>query len=307
MNSLQNELWKPIPEYENYKISNMGRLMRPNGNIENGSYCNGRTTAIIYKNGKKKTVYFGRMVAILFIENKHNLECVFHINQNRKDNRAENLEWVTLKERTRRNAEYKLKVFNDLHLLDLCAKYDMIPIENHPQYFITKDGRVYSSITNKFLKPNLDKKKKWGGYYSVELWSFDKKYTRQRINRIVATAYIPNPENKEQVNHINGIKTDNRVENLEWCTSKENINHAQRIGLMKSGRSPKKPTIRKTKEEISENHSKKLIHLITGKVYKSAKEAGDELGFTVAQIRHQLRGHNINKSNLTYFKDADNI
>lgn len=74
------------------------------------------------------------------------------------------------------------------------------------------------------------------GYKAVALHKEGKR-KMMLIHRLVAAAFIPNPENKPQVNHINGIKTDNRAENLEWATSQENLQHAMETGLK-----PKYPT-----------------------------------------------------------------
>lgn len=75
------------------------------------------------------------------------------------------------------------------------------------------------------IKLYLEKSK---GYYIRSLSKNDKRKTFS-IHRLVALAFIPNPENKREVNHINGIKTDNTVSNLEWVTPSENILHSYRV------------------------------------------------------------------------------
>lgn len=68
------------------------------------------------------------------------------------------------------------------------------------------------------------------GYPYISMTINGKHYNKM-VHRLVAITFIPNPENKPEVNHINGVKTDYRIENLEWCTRKENVQHALRTGL----------------------------------------------------------------------------
>jgi len=78
----------------------------------------------------------------------------------------------------------------------------------------------------KILKTSIYEKAK---YFSVELYK-DSKRKRMTVHRIVAQAFITNPDNKQTVNHIDGNRHNNCIENLEWCTQKENIHHALAIG-----------------------------------------------------------------------------
>lgn len=99
-------------------------------------------------------------------------------------------------------------------------------IEEFPSYEVNQNGEVRNSKTGlirKLQKTNT-------GYLQVELIKGNIIRNR-RVHRLVALAFLPNPYNKEQVNHINGDKQDNRVENLEWVTQDENIRHSQEIGL----------------------------------------------------------------------------
>ena len=95
-------------------------------------------------------------------------------------------------------------------------------------YEVNNIGQVRNKKNNKILLPELDK---YG--YCVRNININGKQYLKKVHRLVAQAFIPNPENKPQINHRNGIKTDNRVENLEWATQTENIQHAYRTGLAK--------------------------------------------------------------------------
>lgn len=100
------------------------------------------------------------------------------------------------------------------------------------------------------------------------------------IHRLVAMAFIPNPENKKEVNHINGVKDDNRVENLEWCTRSENMLHAERYGLHSMA-------------SALEAHRKRVCQILNRSViaiYDSIADASTATGIEHANISAAANG-----------------
>ena len=103
-------------------------------------------------------------------------------------------------------------------------------IIGYENYLIYPDGRVWSKWSKgRFMKPRINKQ----GYFYLTLSNKGKRTTNS-IHRLIAIHYIPNPENKPCVDHINRIKTDNRLENLRWATCSENN---QNVGIRKDNTS----------------------------------------------------------------------
>ena len=107
-------------------------------------------------------------------------------------------------------------------------------VEGFPGYEISNFGRVKSShyfngTNERILRHRLSR-----GYCTVILVGTEKKYCKQ-VHRLVGLAFIDNPEDKPTINHMDGVKTNNHVDNLEWATRKENHKHAAENGLMASG------------------------------------------------------------------------
>ena len=140
-------------------------------------------------------------------------------------------------------------------------------------YAITSCGKVWSYRSQKFLKPCKDKK----GYLMLNLYK-DGIKKGYRVHRLVAEAYIPNPNNFPDAGHDDDIKEHNYINNLYWTTPKENNSH---------GTHPEKIS----RSLMSNNRaSKRIICIETGVLYESGMDAYRRTGISNGSISHVLNG-----------------
>lgn len=134
-------------------------------------------------------------------------------------------------------------------------------------YQVSSWGRVKNSRSGRVLKAGKNN----DGYLRVNLCKHGN-VKQYYIHRLVAKTFIPNPQNKPQVNHIDEDKENNRVENLEWCTVRANLNH----GTYNS--------------RMSKTKSKPIICIETGIEYSSGKECARQMGLNRGNIASVLKG-----------------
>lgn len=203
-------------EETNYRIYDDGRVMNEQtGFYYKGTIRNGyRWFDLKWKN-KRFSKSQHRLIAEAFIPNPNNYEYVHHINNNRLDNRIENLKWVTPSENNLgKNRSLSLKDHNDY--LDYDLSQEEWRTFRNTIYMVSNLGRVKNAKTNKLLKGKITD----SGYREYCL-SYNGKTYSLRGHKLVWEVWVGTEQ--KIINHINGNKLDNRLINLENITNQENV------------------------------------------------------------------------------------
>lgn len=227
--SLNEEIWKPLnmdDQQTGYAISSFGSVRDENGELCKLGNYKGCYAFYLKINGKKKQLNIHRLVALHFVDNPDKLKYVQHVDGNMFNNHVDNLKWVS-------STRCFIPIDPENKELSDNANWKPIYINGElTNYNISDGGDVQIVDTLKLYKLYTN-----NGYATCSLTHKGETYPKQ-VHRLVAEAFIPNVEEKKQVNHINHNRLDNRVANLEWVTASENIQHSHKKVGRKSCRTP---------------------------------------------------------------------
>lgn len=161
------------------------------------------------------------------------------------------------------------------------------PVKGYERYYqITKSGKV-RSLHNRNRYYIMEQRIDRAGYYTVRLHRNHDKGSTRTVHRLLAMTFIENPENKCCVNHLDGNKLNNSLDNLEWNTHSENCKHAYQLGLTNI-----------------QAKSKPVIDNCTGSVYKTIQIAAESSGINRKTLTGYLNGYRTNPTCMEYLKAA---
>ncbi len=151
-------------------------------------------------------------------------------------------------------------------------------IEKYSRYEVSDSGEVRNVVSGKVLKPCYST-----GYAHVTLCDENGRH-QTSIHKLVAEAFIDNPNNDTEINHLDGDKRNNRVDNLEWCDRSHNMRHAYAIGLQRV--IPEQ--IECSLKRAQRSHERPVRNIETGAVYSSVKECAMTEGLSNPAISYHI-------------------
>lgn len=305
---MEKEVWKDVPGYEGlYQVSNLGNVrsldryyLLPGADpvfhkgkvLKPFLIASKRLHTQFNVNGVGKTFCVDGLVAEAFIRARGDGEAVYHKDGDITNCRVENLAWTTAEElrdiwrdgsrKSHRNIEtmdgeewrdvvgfeglFKVSSYGRVASVD-----KVVPYRGMPSVLYGKLASVHMSNCG-YMRVNL----RDGGYYRTA-----------SVHRLVAEAFLPNPDNLPEVDHIDAVRHNNHVTNLRWVTREQNFNHMVEMGHLVLNR---RWSDRELHRKDLKNHMIPVVRN-DGKTYESLIEAARDLGYSgSAQIAAHLRG-----------------